>query len=99
MSLTSVNTWKEVALNPSSCDRLKKNLNKIMTISDPTKTRNASSANEALQRDHQLVSVGVNSNNNKTFLIRHIFDLNGGIDSTFKAKVTLQGFNDKSIAL
>ena len=74
MSTSSVNMWKEVVLNPSSYDRLNKNSDKIIAISDPTNTRNILSVHEALRRDQQLVSVGVNSINNKIFLIHYAVD-------------------------
>ena len=97
MSNSLSNSWKEAIFEESSVETLNKHSNAVISI---TYSNNSGpQVLEHLRNNRKIILLGQNVVSEEMFLVHHVEEVSGGIGSSFKALVCLQGFGTKATPL
>ena len=96
MSDSLFNTWKDAIFEQDSFSNLNRHIDQVVAIT--SSGNNGPQVIEHLRTNDAIVLLGQSQVSGEILLVHHLTEISGGIGSSFKAIVCLQGFGIRDIS-
>ena len=92
-------SWQDLILADDKMERLNKNTDAVVAITDSTQNEHQSMVLDYLKDDPHIVLLSVEQVTRNISLLHHIQEVSGGIGSNVKVKACMKGWGTSATAL